>query len=164
MISIIIEDNLQVDGRRHITEQHTDEHGRKHLVNYPAEASTDVQTVMLARVPYLEQDLVNNDIETSLHRLEDGENPLTMEFDYCTAKQAARKMILYAMENKAPWLLLLLKPLVEYLKQTYTATQIANYLGITVEQLTRIWARYNAILDQEAFLLADTDLAEAIDG
>ena len=163
MISIIIEDSLQADGRRHITEQHTDDHGRKHLVNYPAEALTDVQAVMLARVPYLEQDLINNDTECSLSRLETGENPLTMEFDYCTAKQAARKMILFAMKNKEPRLLLLLKPLVEHLKQTYTAAQIANYLEITVEQLTQVWTRYNAILAQEDFLLADEGLAESIE-
>jgi len=164
VISTIIEDSLQSDGRRWITEQHIDALGKKHHVNYIVEALTDVQVIMTARAPILEQTLIDNDAEASTSRLEGGENPLTMEFDYCTAKQAARKMLLYAMRNKEPRLLLLLKPLIEHLKQTYIAIQIANYLGITVDQLTRIWARYNAIINQEAFLLADTDLAETIDG
>jgi len=164
MVSTIIEDNLQADGRRRVTEQHIDAISRKHCVSYMAEALTDVQAIMTARAPILEQTLIDNDTESSISRLEAGENPLTMEFDYCTAKQAARKMLLHAMRNKEPRLLLLLKSLVEYLKQTYTAVQIANYLDITVEQLTRIWARYNAIIDQETFLLADTGLAEDING
>lgn len=53
--SLIVEDRVQVDGRRAIQERHVDHVGRVESVFYLAEAGADATAIMLARVPILEQ-------------------------------------------------------------------------------------------------------------
>lgn len=52
--SEIVSDSPQADGRRWVTERHVDHVGAVHVVTYMAEAATNVQTIMAARVPALE--------------------------------------------------------------------------------------------------------------
>ena len=162
MNSEIMADIKQASGHRHITELHTDSAGVKHLVSYMAPAGFDEQAAMAVRSVLLGQQLIANDANNSIERLLKGENPLDMKFDYCTSKQAAGKMIRSGMESKKPYILLLLKPLIEHLKMTYTSAQNADYLGVTKTVLSKIWSRYDVILGQESFLTTDSGLAEEV--
>ncbi len=164
MQSIIIGDIQQANGARHITESHTDDIGVVHTVSYFAPADADINALMSARALLIASNLISSDKSNAIERLLNGENPLDMTFNYCTNKQAAEVLIRFGMESREPYILLLLKPLIEYLKATYTVAQIANYLDITTTQLSRVWTRYNAILDREDFLNSDSELAEVIDG
>jgi len=57
--SIIIANDPQADGRFAVCERHTDDHGLTHDVNYLADPGTDVNAVMLARVPSLNKMLID---------------------------------------------------------------------------------------------------------
>lgn len=55
MSAEIIEDRVQVDGRRMITERHVDGEGREEFVRYLADADTDADAVMADRIARREQ-------------------------------------------------------------------------------------------------------------
>jgi len=162
-MSKIAEDSEQADGRRWITEEHIDHLGKVYKINYLAMSDTDIVIILNNRVSVIEQWLIDNESKQAIDRVISGEDSLTMIFDYCTKKQATRKMILYVMAEKDIKVFLLLKPLIEYLKVTYTNIQLANWLNITVDQVTRIWNRYNAIIAIESILNIDDSLVEEIE-
>lgn len=72
VLSEIIEDSHQTDGRRWITEEHTAGTGKTYRVTYLAESGTSVETVMAARVSGLDQSLVDTEIARFMQRVEDG--------------------------------------------------------------------------------------------
>lgn len=82
--SAIIADHPQVSGRRRVTEAHTDHTGAVHLIQYVAGPSTDVATVLAARVPLIEADLATAEIAGNLERTADG-----WSFRHCTRAQVA---------------------------------------------------------------------------
>lgn len=55
--SEIVEDRVQIAGRRDVTEHHALDDGTVLRVNYLAEKNDDVEARMMARVPELEADL-----------------------------------------------------------------------------------------------------------
>lgn len=55
--SSIIEDRVQVDGRRHVLERHVDRHGKQYDFGYMAESDTNVQAVLAARAVALQDQL-----------------------------------------------------------------------------------------------------------
>ena len=64
--SVIIEDAVQIDGRRHCAERHTDHLGLAHVVRYMAEAGADVAAAMSARVAQLDAQLVGQELQKDL--------------------------------------------------------------------------------------------------
>ena len=52
--SVIAADDVQADGRRSIREHHTDDRGIVYSASYLGLSNTDANTVMLARVPEIE--------------------------------------------------------------------------------------------------------------
>lgn len=61
--SEIVEDRVQCDGRRMVQERHVDHLGRVNDVFYMATASEDVYAFMLARVPMLEQQAIDRELD-----------------------------------------------------------------------------------------------------
>lgn len=57
--SIILENQPQSDGRRSVRERHTADDGTNYDACYLAEPGTDVNAVMVARVPILDQMLAD---------------------------------------------------------------------------------------------------------
>lgn len=57
--SQIIEDAIQIDGRRHITERHTTDTGKVLDVSYLSETDTDADKKMADRIAILEQQLAD---------------------------------------------------------------------------------------------------------
>jgi len=64
--SVIVEDAVQVDGRRHCAERHTDHLAVQYFVRYMAEVGADVAAAMAARVPQLDAQLVEQELQKDL--------------------------------------------------------------------------------------------------
>lgn len=161
--SQIIEDSIQTDGRRWITERHTDHLGQFHTITYMADPEFDATAAMNNRVTSIENKLAESEAESSIARTEIGEDPLNMSFEFCTQKQAVKKIIRWAMNHKNPKTFLLLKNLYEYLKTNYNNSQLANFLDISLTVLGRINDRYNAIISIESTLTDDDGRIEEIE-
>lgn len=68
LASSIVEDRVQVDGRRAVREAHTDDLGQVQVVDYLAEPDADVQAVLPIRAAILdalaaERELAANEAE-----------------------------------------------------------------------------------------------------
>jgi hypothetical protein len=98
-ISELIEDSLQADGRRWITEQHTAATGKTYRVNYLAESSTDVNPVMIARVPGINQSLIDTEIAKYLDRVEQGLNTVGLPYTETVIQYRVLQFILWLKEN-----------------------------------------------------------------
>lgn len=68
--SEIVEDRIQIDGRRQIRERHTESDGLSHDVVYMAEADVDVDAEMSARVPVLETQLTEAELQANQAEVE----------------------------------------------------------------------------------------------
>lgn len=67
--SEIVEDRVQVDGRRSVHERHTDDQGRVHEVAYLAEAGENVTTAMNSRVAQINAQLVEAELAANVTQL-----------------------------------------------------------------------------------------------
>ncbi len=71
--SSIIEDSIQIDGRRQIRERHVDHLGQPYDYSWMAEAGQDVEAVLPARAAQIEADLAAAEIAANLAEIEGGE-------------------------------------------------------------------------------------------
>ena len=128
--SQIIEDSAQADGRRWVTEEHTARTGKTYRVTYLAESTTNITTVMNARVPGINQSLIDTEISKYLDRIENGLTVIGETYNETSQTVRALYFLHWAKEmiqNKT------LEPLRYAWKVTesYTAAQINNLLSGT---------------------------------
>lgn len=97
--SQITEDSQQADGRRWITELHTDSINREWPINYLAAASTDAVAVMNARVSSVNDRLIDSEIAEYLRKIENGENVIGLTYTETTQKYRALQFLLWAKER-----------------------------------------------------------------
>ena len=94
--SIIESDQTQEDGRRRIREAHLESDGKTRRLQWLADASVDVESVMMARVSALEERLVINEIEQNINIIkltDDTSLVLSMlTFRYATVTQTATRL------------------------------------------------------------------------
>lgn len=64
--SVIIEDAIQIDGRRRITERHADHLGGVHNVSYIAEAGADAALMLPTRALLIEDQLAAAEIAANI--------------------------------------------------------------------------------------------------
>jgi hypothetical protein len=96
--SQIIEDRVQVDGRRSVRERHTDDLDSVHDVSYLAEAEANISTTMAARVAQIEASLLEAEHQANLSAVGESGNGAT--FRYTTQAQfLVRLRILYAVST-----------------------------------------------------------------
>jgi len=79
-----------------------------------------------------------------------------------TSKDIAKHLIRLMMKLRDPLLVIWLEPLILYIRANYTAPQVATFLDMTPEQVTRMNTRINNILDNKVDILAFNDSAEEI--
>lgn len=72
--STIIEDRVQIDGRRHVTERHVTDAGRVIDASYMAEAADNARGRMLARVSEIEARIAQEAADTRERNLVDAAN------------------------------------------------------------------------------------------
>lgn len=96
--SQIIEDRAQVDGRRYVTELHTDHIGKQHRFTFLVPAAFDASAAMSARAVALVAHLADQELALNESRaLAEGLVFTPPTFVYCTAAQArARVREIYA--------------------------------------------------------------------
>lgn len=70
--SVIARDHAQVDGRRKITEWHTDHFGVVHERRYIADAGQDVEAGLAAAAQQIEEQLAAAELEANLQEIEGG--------------------------------------------------------------------------------------------
>lgn len=75
------------DGRRYVTEQHTDQDGLIHRLTYLAGALDNLQATLTARATQLFADLVDRELERNLQRILEQGSAAQLTFRYCTAGQ-----------------------------------------------------------------------------
>lgn len=162
--SIILETSIQTDGRRWIREKHTDHLGFLHFAQYLTNADSDINAIMLARIPFINSMLIENEEQKLISKFEEERNdPTTYTFNFTTKQAFLRRLIRYIMNHKDVKLILAIKPLIDWLKANYTAAQIATYLGITIVVLGRINTRLDAIFSIATTLNADDSKIEVIE-
>ena len=172
--SQITENALQAHDGRYVREVHTDHLGQEYHFTYAAVGSADINAIMLARVPSIEQTLIDSEIENWIGKVEDGNivaldvSPEHRETDTVTIRKRrfARRLIRYAMvHNNLKTIRRIMYPIWYYLKfdSGYTAQQIANYLNVSLSKLSNINARFQAIHDNLSFIDADNAMIGEVD-
>ena len=164
--SEILEDRQQAHPQRYVWEKHTDHLAKEHFVFYAAELGADVNANMTARVPQINQSLIDGEIGELTSKIESGElepldvEPIHPETDTLSIRKRTffRRLLRYVVNNRDIKLArIVFYPIWYYLKfeSSYTAQQIADYLDITISQFQRINTRFQAIHDNLAFIDAD---------
>lgn len=83
--------------------------------------------------------------------------------DHTTTKKVVKRIIRYMMRERNPYIVIVLEPLIIYLRANYTNAQLMTFLDITAGQATKLNTRVNAILDNQAFLDTFDSNAEEIE-
>ena len=112
--------------------------------------SVDVDADLLERVVLFDEGLAESE-----ELLFDGD-PLTYSFRHTTKAKVIRRMLIRAMKDENPKAILRLKPVVDWVRATYTGAQIASYLNITINQAQKLAARFDALVAVQATLDGDT--------
>lgn len=112
----------------------------------PSDFDTDadiaaLEPVILSRLAKEEGDTLEdiNFIEDPL--------PLILSPKWGSTKYLASRILRWMMREKDPRIVIYLEPLIEYIQTNYNATQIANLLDMTTEQVIRLNNRVKAVLD-----------------
>ena len=80
---------------------------------------------------------------------------------WSTSKRISKRLIRWMMAERDPRIVVMLEPLLDYLKATYTANQMANWLDITVPQVLKMNRRINAVLEDVGTVKAQLILFDA---
>jgi len=159
--SEIFEDQAQGDGRRHLRYKFVDHLGKEHIT--PTQivlAEFDASAAMVTRVSSFDSSLE----EREGFDIFDQSDPLTFALNpqHSTTPKILKIMVRRLMAERDPYLVIKMEPVIDYLRATYTAPQIATALNITTQQVTNMNSRINAILNNKADLLAADSLLERI--
>jgi hypothetical protein len=119
----------------------------------------DVDADILSLVPQVETELAENEAVQARDRVLNGENPETIALnpEHGTSKQIAKSLIRWMMQDRDPYIVIFLEPLIVYLRANYTAAQLKTFLDITAAQAIKMDARIDAILNNKV----DLQIAES---
>lgn len=132
--STIVEDAAQRDGRRWITERHTDNAGVQHFVRYIAAAGADVNATMTARAPSVASELENREVTDNIRRaLSDA--PYTPTTVYCSNNQL-RSGVREIYRTVSGWPAICLGKNINALN--LTDPQLTSLFGVSGAQLTAL--------------------------
>lgn len=149
----VSQDVAQADGRRRVIYEYTD-----HLGALPTlgpmlvPSGFDTAADLVARIPSVEES------QRVTEEAAFSGDASTASFNYTTKKRVIKKLLTEALRDDNPKHLLLMKPVIDWLRANYTGVQIATYLGITIAKASALAARYDAIVLIKASL--DADVAE----
>ena len=137
------------NGRLAVFEKHTDHNGDIHEHRYGAPVGHDTAQELLNWVPKLEAQLISSEKESVQAAIQDGADPETLTLKHLTAAQKAKRVI-KALMLGSPYKMI---KAAQYI-QGFSDAQILNHFDS--DQLTRIRARQNHIIDNIAIFEADT--------
>lgn len=141
--SAVIADQLQADGRRYVTERHTDHLGAHHDVTYLAESGANAQTPLSARAAQIVENLRHAEIQANMAKALSAE--LTFTFNHSTvAQNRAALRELFKIATK--WELMTLGWVIFELN--LTDNQLKNLFEVNDAQLPALKTRITNIADK----------------
>ena len=149
LVNIVI-NREQENGKKKVVYEITltDDLGDDHLFTVgPKFISDDPGEDALVEADRLLATQSEDEAQAAEGAIEDGDGlERVLATKWNASKKIAKRLILFMMRERDPRLVVLLEPLIQYLRDNYTATQLANWLDITVPQVLRMNRRINAIL------------------
>lgn len=111
----------------------------------------------------LSQKQEQEEVELPQEHYDESINPLTFTLNakFSSDKKIAKKLIRWMMRERDPRIVIWLEPLIQYLRDNFTARQIANFLDITTEQVIKLNQRVNTILEQSGVVKAQIILFDS---
>ena len=155
--------SLSPSGNRvYVTYAFTDQVGVDHHVNRLVPASTDHPQALIDLTPVVDARMIEEEVEAAAGRVLDGENPEQIVNNpvHTTTKRLAKRLLFWMMRERDPYIVILLEPLIVYIRANFNAAQIANLLDLTTDQVTRLNTRINRILDNKDDFIAFRNDAE----
>ena len=146
----IIEDSPQGANRRRIQYAFTDHLGVVHKQGYfMADDAFDANADILLRVARIEQGLDEQECNSFAG------DPMTATFQHTNRRKVLRRLLIEAMRDENPKLLLALEPAIAWIRANYSGAQVANYLNITIPQAVKLSNRFDALVAIASTLGAD---------
>jgi len=152
--SEITEDSPQADGRRFVGFKFVFHTGQEVIRRFMVASDYDKNVGISAMMPLVEIYMVKEEEQKIVGEVEAGLNPMDIAVNHTTVQEAHRKLIKWIMNHKADIAVKMI-PLVQYLRITYTAQQIATYLGLTLATVIKINSRFLELESLQPLL--DTD-------
>ena len=151
--SVVFIDHAEKDGRRYLQYRHQDHLGFFHHSSLRLVPSSFVLDAAADGV-LIEISLDEGEAGNAINRVEFGEDSLVVanSFIHSTQKNIAKKLIRHMVSTGDPYFALAMESLVDFIRATFTAPQIENFLDITSAQLTTLNNKYNAIIAIKADL------------
>ena len=152
----IIVNRLEGD-YRHVVYEFIDHLGNKHQrFKKRVDVGFDADVDILSLVPQVETELAENESLQAKEKVLNNENPETIVLnpEHGSSKQIAKSLIRWMMVERDPYIVILLEPLIIYLRANYTSAQLKLFLDITTAQAVKMNTRIDAILNNKADLQA----------
>lgn len=147
--SAVIEDAAQIDGRRFITERHTDHLAMHQFVRYLADAGADVTAALSARVAMLDGHSREGEIALNVQRVLAGQPAATLTTAYSTFDQL--RVVLRALYQAGSGEVI---GRMAVFFQSLTDAQLRSVFSITQGQVAGLRTRLQARIDALNALLA----------
>lgn len=98
-----------------------------------------------------ELELNKKEVLGMVEGIDNGDDPLPLiqSPEHSTSKQLAKKAIRHMMKMRDPFIVITLKPLINYLRANYTNAQLVSFLDLTTAQAIKMNNRINAVLDNK---------------
>lgn len=150
--SEIISAGVQIDGRKTVTELHTDQIGKTYYINYMADSDINIVNVMNNRVRSIDKQLTENELDEILYK-DDPENYTPI---YVTQKEMKKSVLQHFLTNKAENVFNLI-PYIENLTDAELSEDVGG--GKVAKVKTRVQSLKTIKVDLDD----DLDLVEVID-
>ncbi len=148
VLSEIIENSVQIDGRRWIKERHTDSIGIRHFITYLANSNFDYNAALSARIANLEESLKLNEIQKNYQAIL-SDTPLT--FNHVTLNEFSTAIRIIYMAARGEEACRLSKWMLER-----TDAQLRSIFNIVQGQVAALRTRLQTKVDKLSAVLAES--------
>ncbi len=152
--AVILDDRTQLGGsKRNALIEYTDSHDGSVLrLLHRVSTAVDLQTWADGRATKLDLNRRHQEEQNAIARVTQGEDALgvVQSFSRSTEKRLAKTLLFWMMRERDPKIVLLLEPLILYLRANFNAAQLRNFLDLTNAQLTKLNTKVNYVLDNKA--------------
>lgn len=144
--SEIINKNLQALGRFDVREKHTDHLGNVHFFGYLADASSDLNSLLITHASNVWNSLIEKEKQDILEKIRNGiiSDFNLLSFDYAT-KVECLKFLFRNIINQPASEAIKFIPLMEYIQTQFTKTQLATAFGVSTTFIQSIYDRFSQL-------------------
>lgn len=163
IVSEIVGQLIQDDGRSYVKERHVDHLAKEYFLEYLADLGTNLQAKLAEHAAQIWENAIQGEISNWLQKLENGvlPDPALINLNYATRVQFLKEAMRWACRNHAVEALKAIG-LMTYIKNNYTAAQVAAFLGVSVSVVNAVLARFN-LLERDLKPLLDDDATKVVE-